>query len=153
MVKEWRLVPFNERWVAEYGGWTDDSLPAVQCEAIAFVVAHTEEDAMAITEQLNILAMDPPRALGIVGRVKDGIGWLGPMGEDKWGVGWWGSAENWGRLLAEDVEVDPDPMPAPGKDVYTLTDDEREAKARWYERRGHNGIAAIIRAPWTEREN
>ena len=43
-----------------------------------------------------------------------------------------------------------DPMPAPGKDVYALTTEEREAKAQWYERRGHHGIARIIRDPHGE---
>lgn len=42
MAKEWRLVPFNDRWITEYGARTGDSLPSAECEAIAFVVAHTE---------------------------------------------------------------------------------------------------------------
>ena len=49
------------------------------------------------------------------------------------------------------MDNEDDPMPAPGKDVYALTTEEREAKAAWYERRGHHGIARIIRDPHGEK--
>ena len=51
------------------------------------------------------------------------------------------------------MDNEDDPMPAPGKDVYALTPEEREAKAAWYERRGHHGIARIIRDPHGEQES
>ena len=143
-------MPFNDRWVAEYGEWVHNGLSA--CESIAFLVARDEDDAKAITEQLNTLQMSPPQALGVVGRVKDGVGWLGPAGEGQWEVGWQGSIDNWERLMTEDAPHDPDPMPVPGKDVYQLTGEEREAKAQWYERRGNDGIAAIIRNPWDDED-
>ena len=38
-MRHWGVVPFNDRWAAEYGEWRDGKFDAKSCEAIAFLAA------------------------------------------------------------------------------------------------------------------
>ena len=93
MTREWRMVPFDGRFAAEFGEWPESGpLDAAACRAIEFVVARDRQDAEGIIEKLNGLAMEPPCAVGVVGRVGDGVAWLSPTdtsGRD-WLIEWSG---------------------------------------------------------------
>ena len=86
----WGVVPFHNRWVAEYGDWSEGAPDARACEGLAFIVAQTQEQADWVVQRMNDLAMEPRRAIGVVGRVEDGVTWLGPFEGPDWAVEWLG---------------------------------------------------------------
>ena len=103
-MKRWGMVDFEGRWVAEYGEWPESgSLPTPQCEAIAFVIAHDRVDAESIVQSMNDLTLEPPRALGTVGRVGQGVGWLGPQ-DGRVGIAWAGpeGSQPYGGIAANE---------------------------------------------------
>lgn len=90
-MREWRTVPFAGRYVAEFGEWKDDRLPADACESVAFIVAETEEQAAWVVSHMNDVGMEPRLAVGVVGRVEGTVAWLGPFDNTRWMLEWYGS--------------------------------------------------------------